>query len=84
MPFNFMTAVTIRSDFGAQENKICHCFHHSLSICHEVMGLDAMMLDFLMLSFKSAFSLASPLSPSLRGTLVHLHSPPLEWYHLHI
>ena len=25
--FNFMAAVTIRSDFGAQENKICHCFH---------------------------------------------------------
>ena len=25
--FNFMTAVTIHSDFGAQENKICHCFH---------------------------------------------------------
>ena len=22
-----MTAVTICSDFGAQENKICHCFH---------------------------------------------------------
>ena len=25
--FNFMTAVTVLSDFGAQENKICHCFH---------------------------------------------------------
>ena len=25
--FNFMAAVTICSDFGAQENKICHCFH---------------------------------------------------------
>ena len=24
--FNFMAAVTIRSDFGAQENKICHCY----------------------------------------------------------
>ena len=24
---NFLTAITIRSDFGAQENKICHCFH---------------------------------------------------------
>jgi len=22
---NFMTAVTIRSDFGAQEKKVCHC-----------------------------------------------------------
>ena len=29
------------------------------SICHEVMGLDAMVLVFLMLSFKPAFSLSS-------------------------
>jgi len=29
------------------------------SICHEVMGLDAMMLVFWMLSFKPAFSLSS-------------------------
>ena len=28
-PFNFMAAVTVHSDFGAQENKICHCFHFS-------------------------------------------------------
>ena len=25
--FNFMAAVTICSDFGAQGNKVCHCFH---------------------------------------------------------
>ena len=25
--FNFMAAVTICSDFGAQRNKVCHCFH---------------------------------------------------------
>ena len=25
--FNFMAAVIILSDFGAQENKICHYFH---------------------------------------------------------
>ena len=25
--FNFMGAVTICGDFGAQENKVCHCFH---------------------------------------------------------
>ena len=25
--FNFMSVVTICSDFGAQENKVCHCFH---------------------------------------------------------
>ena len=27
MSFNFMAAFTICSDFGAQENKIGHCFH---------------------------------------------------------
>ena len=27
--FNFMGAVTICSDFGPQENKVCHCFHFS-------------------------------------------------------
>ena len=25
--FNFTAAIIICSDFGAQENKICHCFH---------------------------------------------------------
>ena len=25
---NFMAAVTICSDFGAEENKTCHCFLH--------------------------------------------------------
>ena len=25
--FNFVAAVTICSDFGAQENVVCHCFH---------------------------------------------------------
>ena len=34
-------------------------FIASPSICHEVMGLDAMILVFLMLSFKSTFSLSS-------------------------
>ena len=50
-----MAAVTICSDFGAQENKVCH---FSPPICHEVMGLDAMILVFWILSFKPAFSLS--------------------------
>ena len=54
---NFMATFTVHSDSGAKENKICHSFHFSPSICHEVMGLDAMILDFWMLSFKLAFSL---------------------------
>ena len=54
----------------------------SPSISHEVMGPDAMILVFWMLSFKSTFH--SPLSLSSRGFLVPLHFLPLEWYHLHI
>ena len=58
---NFMAAVTIPSDFGAQDNKICHCFHffpHQFST-HAVMGPDAMILVFWMINFKPAFSLPS-------------------------
>ena len=40
----------------------------SPSTCHEVMGPDAMILVFWMLSFKPAFH--SPLSLSSRGSLV--------------
>ena len=42
--FNFMAAVTNCSDFGAQENKVCHCFHCFPIYLHEVMGPDAMIL----------------------------------------
>ena len=42
---NFMSSVTIHSDFGAQENRVCHCFHFFL-ICHEVMGPDALIFVF--------------------------------------
>ena len=41
-----MAAITICSYFGAQKNKVSHCFP---SICHEVMGPDAMILVFWML-----------------------------------
>ena len=36
--FTFMAAVTICSDFAAQENKVCHCFHCSMQSdqCKEV------------------------------------------------
>ena len=54
-----MAAVIINSDFGAQENKICHCFHFSPSIRHEGNGTGCHDLSFWMLSFKPAFSLSS-------------------------
>ena len=44
--FNLMAAVTNCSNFEAQENKICHCFHFFPSICHEMMGPDAMISVF--------------------------------------
>jgi len=56
---NVMAAVTIFSDFGGQENKVCHCFRGYTSIFHKMMGPDAMILVFGMLSFRPAFSLAS-------------------------
>ena len=70
--FNFMAAVTIHNDFGAQKNKVCHCFHFLFlsSICHEVMGLDATILVFCILSLSQLFQ--SPLSPSSWGCLVPL------------
>ena len=54
-----MAAVTDCSDFGAQENKICHFSIISPSIHYEVMGPDAMIFVFWMLSFKPTFSLSS-------------------------
>ena len=40
-----MAALTICSDFGAQENKVRHYFVF-LSLCYEVMGLCAMIFVF--------------------------------------
>ena len=54
-----MAAVTVHSDFEPQEKKICHCFHFSPSICHKMMGPDAMILVFWMLGFKPASSRGS-------------------------
>ena len=44
--FNFMAAVTICSDFGAKKIKLATVAIVSPSICHEVMGPDAMILVF--------------------------------------
>ena len=47
---------------------VCHCSTFSPSICHEVMGPDAMILVFWMLNLSPLFH--SPLSLSSRGSLV--------------
>ena len=44
MSFNFVAAFTVHSDFGTQEYKIATVSTFSLSIWHEVMGPDAMIL----------------------------------------
>ena len=44
--FNFKAAVTVCTDFGAQENKTVTVFTFYPSICHEIMGLYAMILVF--------------------------------------
>ena len=57
--FNFMVAVTICSDFEAQENNVCHCFHCFPIYLPWSDGTDAMILGFWMISFKLAFSFSS-------------------------
>ena len=54
-----MAAITICRDFGAQKIKSDTVSIVSPSISHEVMGPDAMILVFWMLSFKPFFSLSS-------------------------
>ena len=66
--FNFMAAVTIYINFGTPKNKSLTVSTVSPSICHKVMGPDAMILVFWMLSFKPTFSLFFSLSS--RGSLV--------------
>ena len=53
----------------------------SPSIYHEVMGSDAMIFVFWMLSFKPALSLSSF---TFIERLFHLHFLPYGQYHLHI
>ena len=64
--FNFMAAVTICSEFGAQGNKVCHCFPIYLpwsdgTRCHDLCFLKVWVLNPLF---------HSPLSPSTRNSLV--------------
>ena len=59
--FFFMAAVTIHSDFGAQKEDICRCFHHfplylplsNGARCHDLSSF------FLIFSLKLAISLLS-------------------------
>ena len=79
-----MAAVTIGAQEILEPKKIksVTVFTFSPSICHEVMGLDAMILVFWSWVLSQLFH--SPPSPSSRGSWVPLHFLPLEWCHLHI
>ena len=57
--FNFMAAGTVYSDFGAQENKVCHCFHWFPIYLPWSDGTECHDLSFLNVEFKPAFSFSS-------------------------
>ena len=71
-----MAPVTICSDLEHKKVKSVTLSTFSPSICCEVMGPDAMISVFWILSFKPVFS--------SRGSLVSLSFLPLGWYHLHV
>ena len=54
-----MAAVTICSDFGAQENKVCHCFYCFPIYLPWSNGIGCHDLHFWTLSYKPTFSLSS-------------------------
>ena len=57
--FNFITAVTVHSDFGVQENKICHCFHFFPIYLLWSYGTSYHDLSFFNADFQATFSLSS-------------------------
>ena len=80
---DFMAAVTIHSDFEAQEEEIRQCFYLFPSYFHAVMRADTMFLVFFFgcLVLSHLFHASSP---SSRGSSVLLHFLPVEWCYLHI
>ena len=67
-PFNFMASVTICSDFGVQENKVCCCFHCFLIYLLRSDGIRCHD------EFSECWVLSLLFSP--RGSLVPLHFLP--------
>ena len=59
MSFNLMAEITICSDFGAQEKKVCHCFHCFPIYLSWRDGTRCHDLCFFMLHLKSALSVSS-------------------------
>ena len=63
---NFMTAVTICSNFGAQNNKVCHCLHCFPIYLQWTVGVGCYDLCFLNVVLSQVFH--SPVSLSSRGS----------------
>ena len=53
--FNFVAEVTVHSDFGAQENKVCHSFHFSPIYLPWSDGTRCHDLSFLNVVFQASF-----------------------------
>ena len=79
--FNFLAGVTICSDFGAQENKLSLFPLFPYLFTSKVMGPDAMIFVFWMLSFNPSFSLSSF---TFIKRLFSSSLSAIGWYHLHI
>ena len=56
---NFMSAVTVRSNFWAKEEEICHCFQLFLFYLPWSDGTGCHDLSFLNAEFQASFSLSS-------------------------
>ena len=78
-----MAAITICSDFGAQKNKVSHCFH-----CFPIYlpWSDGAKMPWSLFSecWVSSQPFHSPLAPSSRDSLVLLCFLPSGRYHLYI
>ena len=57
--FNFKAAITIHSEFGAQENKVCHRCHCFPIYLPWSDGTECHDLSFLNVEFQGTFSLSS-------------------------
>ena len=75
MSFNFVTIVTICSAFGAQENKICHCFYFppiylpwsDETGCHDLNFLNVPLITLKLIYCTQLLVPGSPLGePKLR------------------
>ena len=76
--FNFMAALTICSDFGAQENKIYHCFYFFPFYLPQSDGTGCQDLKIgfffnVILSFKPAVSLSTFTNADIPSLIINFH-----------